>query len=590
MNTDRSDRASRQRFAADLRAIRESRNISFETVRQEIKVPSGILQELEETSLLNHPMYNRVYLRSLVRSYAEAIGLEGDLALQALDEALEGRYSGSLVGETDGGSLRESGSPGPAEVRAPEEAERRIEGEGLPAPEEADAESDAPWGVPERVSSGSIEAVDDVSVPPRADSVPDEDGDGSAGTDVSVSEAGSVYGGAQEAAVEESEAVEPPSAEPSPEAFEKSSVITGDRALDSESDRTGVRESRVQDDQTDRAEESAPGDSGMVSPHAMEKRGEVQDVDSQESDLVAGTEQDRAAGTSGSAEESGPAESAVRVPSEERPTEEASAAAKTAQGPGAEERHPNSETATPAGSSAQEESAATSHTADESDDSSAPQPPQDVPIQFDSAAESGDQLERTEEEDLTQADQPEAEAEERTSPARAGETLVLPFEGVDEEVEQPTSILESAESGSPVASRVADHRIDRVQWRRAIGIGATAVVIILVAVWLLTRSTDSPTEEMVIPVADTVAATPAPPLVAGDTIRLSVVASIDRLEATRVGPDGIWPRRYWVNQGDTLTFSFTDSVVIQNNFDKMTIMLESLLRRDYQSYLDTIPR
>src|SRR5690606_28294298 len=47
-------------------------------------------------------MFNRVYLRSLVRTYAEMIHIPTDTALSALDKALNGTYRGELLAATSG--------------------------------------------------------------------------------------------------------------------------------------------------------------------------------------------------------------------------------------------------------------------------------------------------------------------------------------------------------------------------------------------------------------------------------------------------------------------------------------------------------
>lgn len=86
-----------RRFASDLRRIRERRGISAEAVIARTKASPDILEAFESNALVDHPMYNRVYLRSFVRMVAEAIDIDPEVALEAAEELLEGRYRGSLA-------------------------------------------------------------------------------------------------------------------------------------------------------------------------------------------------------------------------------------------------------------------------------------------------------------------------------------------------------------------------------------------------------------------------------------------------------------------------------------------------------------
>ncbi len=88
-----------RRLASDLRRIRELRGVSIESIIERTKASPDVLASFEDNALVDHPMYNRVYLRSFVRTYAEALEIDPDEALQAADELLEGRYQGSLAAE-----------------------------------------------------------------------------------------------------------------------------------------------------------------------------------------------------------------------------------------------------------------------------------------------------------------------------------------------------------------------------------------------------------------------------------------------------------------------------------------------------------
>ena len=97
--------SSGQRFAHDLHRIREDRGVSLEELHEETKIPLGLLEQFEASGLFDHPMFNRVYLRSLVRTYARKVGLPIDTALDMLDRALAGDYAGELAAEYFGESV-----------------------------------------------------------------------------------------------------------------------------------------------------------------------------------------------------------------------------------------------------------------------------------------------------------------------------------------------------------------------------------------------------------------------------------------------------------------------------------------------------
>ncbi len=97
MRPDEAQQASGKRFAADLKEIREKRGCSLEAIFEETRVPMGLLEQFEQTALLDHEMFNRVYLRSFVRSYAGVVGLPEEDVLAALEEVFEGKYTGRLA-------------------------------------------------------------------------------------------------------------------------------------------------------------------------------------------------------------------------------------------------------------------------------------------------------------------------------------------------------------------------------------------------------------------------------------------------------------------------------------------------------------
>ena len=110
-----------QQLADDLRRIREDRNVSLDALHDETKIPVGLLQQFEDTGLFDHPMFNRVYLRSLIRAYAEMVEIPTNTALAALDQALDGSYDGLLVSEYLEGAPERS-TPQDVEEKTDQEA------------------------------------------------------------------------------------------------------------------------------------------------------------------------------------------------------------------------------------------------------------------------------------------------------------------------------------------------------------------------------------------------------------------------------------------------------------------------------------
>ncbi len=88
---------SRLEFSSDLRRIREERGLTLEALYEKTKIPLSVLQDFEETGLFDNPVFNRVYLRSLVRTYALFVDIPSKVALQGLDEALLDSYKGRLA-------------------------------------------------------------------------------------------------------------------------------------------------------------------------------------------------------------------------------------------------------------------------------------------------------------------------------------------------------------------------------------------------------------------------------------------------------------------------------------------------------------
>lgn len=152
------------RFAGDLGRIRERRGLTLEDLVKSTRIPEGILRSLETNALFDHPAFNRVYLRSIVRGYAAEVDVEESDILDALEQALIGMYRGALarkyLGEAEnatdrletGGETAEPTGIAAAQAPAPDDQlrARRITREQL-SDERPEAEDTA--SVPRSISS-----------------------------------------------------------------------------------------------------------------------------------------------------------------------------------------------------------------------------------------------------------------------------------------------------------------------------------------------------------------------------------------------------------------------------------------------------
>ncbi|HET6567774.1 MAG TPA: helix-turn-helix domain-containing protein [Rhodothermales bacterium] len=185
------------RFASDLRRIREHRGITVDELHDETKIPVGLIDSFEHTGLFDHPMFNRVYLRSFVRTYAQVVGISSDLALAQLDEALEGRYVDQLAREY----LPQEQRIPPAQELASPEVQQQESFVGSEPETAADARAEAP-----EASEARTEPPPPVILPvPPPESLPQQQGEALQPEDVEL-----VEPDLDEPATIPSEAVAPP--------------------------------------------------------------------------------------------------------------------------------------------------------------------------------------------------------------------------------------------------------------------------------------------------------------------------------------------------------------------------------------------
>lgn len=91
--------ASGRQYGNDMRRIRELHGVTLDDVYEQTRVRFELIRAFEESALFGNEHFNRVYLRAFAGRYAEAIGVDRQLALDCLDEAIAGSYSGRLSRE-----------------------------------------------------------------------------------------------------------------------------------------------------------------------------------------------------------------------------------------------------------------------------------------------------------------------------------------------------------------------------------------------------------------------------------------------------------------------------------------------------------
>ena len=100
-----------QRLASDLRSIRRKKGVDLKEVLDATRLADDVIEQLEENGLVNHPAFNKVYLRSLYGAYGEAVGVKREDMVTALEEVFDGHYVGSLARAYLGAVADESEAP-----------------------------------------------------------------------------------------------------------------------------------------------------------------------------------------------------------------------------------------------------------------------------------------------------------------------------------------------------------------------------------------------------------------------------------------------------------------------------------------------
>lgn len=108
--------ASHPRFEQDLREIREDRGVSLPQVQQDTRIPVDVLERFEMGRLTGDPHFNEVYLKALLRAYADSVGVPPADVVKAYQAQSAGTYSGELRQHLPGAA-----APAPAPVPPPAE-------------------------------------------------------------------------------------------------------------------------------------------------------------------------------------------------------------------------------------------------------------------------------------------------------------------------------------------------------------------------------------------------------------------------------------------------------------------------------------
>lgn len=114
----------------DISKIRQEKNLTIEQIHEETRIPLHILQTIEKGSLFEDIDENKTYIRSYVRSYAKALGIQNERIITCLNKAEAGLYSGELLNppasrgnqaadntEGEGGESTDSEEPSDPESR-----------------------------------------------------------------------------------------------------------------------------------------------------------------------------------------------------------------------------------------------------------------------------------------------------------------------------------------------------------------------------------------------------------------------------------------------------------------------------------------
>ena len=153
-----SVQAAGERFARDMRRIREARDVTRDDVHEETRIARTLIETFEQDGLFDHPAFNRVYLRSFVRAYAGCIDVDPSVALDHLERAMNGEYDNNLANQILGTASGSEAWPPEPEVPDTDTPDTPgTEDESSAAPSEDAPESSTGADTPSRTGPGDVE-------------------------------------------------------------------------------------------------------------------------------------------------------------------------------------------------------------------------------------------------------------------------------------------------------------------------------------------------------------------------------------------------------------------------------------------------
>ncbi len=224
---------------------------------------------------------------------------------------------------------------------------------------------------------------------------------------------------------------------------------------------------------------------------------------------------------------------------------------------------------------------------------------------------------------------PVLEALEQAFEGRYRNQLAVQFLGEEPLPEPEAEIDETPAPETPPASRPVQQakpslplvptpggleRLERPSrwkaWMVRVAVGA----VVGLGLWYLLRPTSTPPTELLpmdtaatsAATADTTAAFESPTATAptlGDTITATVIAAFDKVDPIRIRVDRDLRRPYWIEQGDSMRFRFTERIILENQLDDIQLRLDGypyptdrrdaqgrivITRAQLQAYLDSL--
>jgi len=173
---DDPDTDALERFARDLRRIREDREVSLAMIAEATQIRESHLQSFEAGKLHDKPRMNPVYLRAFVRAYADALDLPPDSVVEFLNASLSGTYQNELsveylnappsdaAEETSSESSDESPPDGEAQEPPPSSHDGAEEESPRSSASRTSSDTESPTNTPESPTAEPSEGTDSGSI------------------------------------------------------------------------------------------------------------------------------------------------------------------------------------------------------------------------------------------------------------------------------------------------------------------------------------------------------------------------------------------------------------------------------------------